>query len=243
MGFSGWKNYWGPLRLESENNFRHLKIKLIISAWANSRLLQFHFQYSTRSTLVIYMYLTYTNDSIYFWKNNPSFGIRWDTKIVLIGLNHWGHSKGDSRVRTMQNLLTNTTKTWRNVMLLFIKLKKLFKSASFRISPRSFEQHKLHVLILHCYFTQTISFKSFTANTIQTKGQRTLNIEHTSWIHAQIFVMLEWLHRCRWRMLKTKCVGDKIKMLVTVSAISVTNIHYLLTLAFGSNIQKMSPQA
>ena len=117
---------------------------------------------------------------IYFWKNNPSFGIRWDTKIVLIGLNHWGHSKGDSRVRTMQNLLTNTTKTWRNVMLLFIKLKKLFKSASFRISPRSFEQHKLHVLILHCYFTQTISFKSFTANTIQTKGQRTSNIKRTA---------------------------------------------------------------
>ena len=50
----------------------------------------------------------------------------------------------------MQNLLTNTTKTWRNVMFLFIKLKNLFKSASFRISPRSpIEQHKLHVLILH----------------------------------------------------------------------------------------------
>ena len=63
MGFSVENTVEGlNLRLESENNFRHLKIKLIISAWANSRLLQFQFQYSTRSTLVIYMYLTYTND-------------------------------------------------------------------------------------------------------------------------------------------------------------------------------------
>ena len=86
----------------------------------------------------------------------------------------------------MQNLLTNTTKTWRNVMLLFIKLKKLFKSASFGISPRSFEQHKLHVLILHCYFTQTISFKSFTANRLQTTGHRTSNMD------VQKFAMLDF---------------------------------------------------
>ena len=38
-------------------------------------------------------------------------------------------------------------------------------------------------------------------------------------------------------MLETKCVGDNYKMLVTVLAILVTNIHYLL----GTNIEKMSP--
>ena len=49
-----------------------------------------------------------------------------------------------------------------------------------------------------------------------------------------------WLHRCWWRMLETKYVGDNYKMLVTVLAILVTNIHYLFTLASGTNIQKMS---
>ena len=43
-----------------------------------------------------------------------------------------------------------------------------------------------------------------------------------------------WLHRCRWRMLETKCVGDNYKMLVTVLTTLVTNIHYLLTLASGT---------
>ena len=42
---------------------------------------------------------------------------------------------------------------------------------------------------------------------------------------------LDWLHRCWWRMLKTKCVGDNFVMLVTVLAILVTNI------------QKMSPRS
>ena len=42
-------------------------------------------------------------------------------------------------------------------------------------------------------------------------------------------------------MLETKCVGINFKMLVTVLAILVTNIHYLFTLASGTNIQKMSP--
>ena len=52
-----------------------------------------------------------------------------------------------------------------------------------------------------------------------------------------------WLHRCWWRMLETKCVGDNLMMLVTVLAISVTKILYLLTLAAGTNIQKMSPRS
>ena len=36
-----------------------------------------------------------------------------------------------------------------------------------------------------------------------------------------------WLHRCWWRTLETKCVGDYFRMSVTVSAILVTNIRYL----------------
>ena len=44
-------------------------------------------------------------------------------------------------------------------------------------------------------------------------------------------------------MLETKCVGDNIKMLVTVLAILVTNIHYLFILASGTDIQKMSPRS
>ena len=51
------------------------------------------------------------------------------------------------------------------------------------------------------------------------------------------------LHRCWCRMLVTKCVGDNFKMLVTVLAISVTNILYLLTVALGTNMQKMSPRS
>ena len=42
-------------------------------------------------------------------------------------------------------------------------------------------------------------------------------------------------------MLETKCVGDNFEMLVTVSAVFVISLLYLLTLASGTNIQKMSP--
>ena len=42
-------------------------------------------------------------------------------------------------------------------------------------------------------------------------------------------------------MLEMKCVGDNYNMLVTDLAIFVTNIHYLFTLATGTNIQKMLP--
>ena len=41
----------------------------------------------------------------------------------------------------------------------------------------------------------------------------------------------------------TKCVGDNFKMLVTLLAILVTNIRYLLTLGSGTNFQKMSPRS
>ena len=34
-----------------------------------------------------------------------------------------------------------------------------------------------------------------------------------------------WWHRCWWRMLETKCVGDNYKRLVTVLALLITNIH------------------
>jgi len=49
------------------------------------------------------------------------------------------------------------------------------------------------------------------------------------------------LHRFWGRMLDTKCVGDK--MLVTVLAILVINIIYLIILVSGTNIQKMSPRS
>ena len=42
------------------------------------------------------------------------------------------------------------------------------------------------------------------------------------------------LHRCWWRMLETKCVGDNYNMLVTILAILITDIHYLFTLAVGN---------
>ena len=48
------------------------------------------------------------------------------------------------------------------------------------------------------------------------------------------------LHRCWWRMLETKCVGDNFKMLVMIL---VTNILYLLKWASGTIIQKMSPRS
>ena len=37
----------------------------------------------------------------------------------------------------------------------------------------------------------------------------------------------KWPHRCWWRMLETKCVGDNFEMLVMVSDVFVTNILYL----------------
>ena len=49
------------------------------------------------------------------------------------------------------------------------------------------------------------------------------------------------LHRCWWRMLETEFVGDNYMMLVAVLVILVANIHYLFTLASGTNIPKMSP--
>ena len=42
-------------------------------------------------------------------------------------------------------------------------------------------------------------------------------------------IKMNWLHRCWWRMLETKCVGENFKMLVTILAILVTKILYLLT--------------
>ena len=47
------------------------------------------------------------------------------------------------------------------------------------------------------------------------------------------------LHRCGWRMLATKSVGDNHKMLLTVLTILITNIHYLFTMASRPTIQKI----
>ena len=46
------------------------------------------------------------------------------------------------------------------------------------------------------------------------------------------------LHRWLWRMLEMKCVADNLQILVTLLAMSVTNILYFLILASGTNIQK-----
>ena len=53
------------------------------------------------------------------------------------------------------------------------------------------------------------------------------------------------LHQWWWRMLGTKCVGDNLKMLVTVSAILVTNTlyHTILKLAADTNIKNISPRS
>ena len=42
-------------------------------------------------------------------------------------------------------------------------------------------------------------------------------------------------------MFETKCVGDNYKMLVTVLAILVTKIHYVLPLVSGTKISILSP--
>ena len=60
------------------------------------------------------------------------------------------------------------------------------------------------------------------------------------WFNCKVNVYYR-LHRCWWRMLKTKCVGDNFEILVTVLAVFVTNILCCLTLASGTYIQKMSP--
>ena len=52
---------------------------------------------------------------------------------------------------------------------------------------------------------------------------------------------LNWLHRCWWQMLETKCVGDNFEMLVTFLAVFVTNILYLLTYD-GVNVGHQQPK-
>ena len=59
--------------------------------------------------------------------------------------------------------------------------------------------------------------------------------------HSQLRNWSNRLHRCWWRMLETKCVGNNYEMLVTVFAIMVTIIQYLFTLALGTSIKKVSP--
>ena len=59
-------------------------------------------------------------------------------------------------------------------------------------------------------------------------------ISPTSLINSCESISNFWLHRCWWRMLEEKYVGDKFEMLVTVFAVFDTNILYLLTLASSS---------
>ena len=58
------------------------------------------------------------------------------------------------------------------------------------------------------------------------------------WVESEWKILRIRAHRCWWRMLETKCVGDNFEILVTVLAVFVTNILNLLTLASGTNIQK-----
>ena len=50
--------------------------------------------------------------------------------------------------------------------------------------------------------------------------------------------MIIRLHRCWWRMLETKYVGDNFEMLVTVLAVFVTNILYILALVQPSTTKR-----
>ena len=49
------------------------------------------------------------------------------------------------------------------------------------------------------------------------------------------------LNGCWWRILETKCAGDNFRMLMTVMAILVIDIHNLFSFAPGINIYKSSP--
>ena len=63
-----------------------------------------------------------------------------------------------------------------------------------------------------------------------TRHNDKMTMEKGEW--AWSFTKMEtpkWLQRCCWQMLETKCVGDNLKILMTVSAILVTNILYHLT--------------
>ena len=66
------------------------------------------------------------------------------------------------------------------------------------------------------------------------QSYRAVNLPNYIWSSTR-------LHRCWWRMLESKCVGVKFKVLVTVLTILVRNNHYLFTWASGTNIRKMSP--
>ena len=57
---------------------------------------------------------------------------------------------------------------------------------------------------------------------------------------AAILVSSLQLHQCWWRMLETNCVGDNFRILVTVLAILITNIHFLLGLASSKPSVKSS---
>ena len=56
-----------------------------------------------------------------------------------------------------------------------------------------------------------------------------ISFEIQIWDQTLYFTDIFWLHRCRWRMLETKCVDDNFEMLVTVLVVFVTSILYLLT--------------
>ena len=87
---------------------------------------------------------------------------------------------------------------------------------------------------------------------LQQKYQEEFQQAYKDWIHLhklqqqlinirEIKLIRGW-HRCWWRILERRCVGDNFEMFVTVLTVFVTNILYLSTLACGASIQKLSPR-
>ena len=69
------------------------------------------------------------------------------------------------------------------------------------------------------------------------------HIEKVTNIKKKVFNIISLPATSVTSMLETECVGDNYKILVTVLAIFITNIHYFFALqvASGTNIQRMSP--
>ena len=75
---------------------------------------------------------------------------------------------------------------------------------------------------------------------VRVKSSHTLKI---IWLDlcALFFAHKDRLHRCWWRIITTKCVGDNYTILMTVLSILITNIYYIFTLMYSvNNIHKSS---
>ena len=111
------------------------------------------------------------------------------------------------------------------------RIKTIF--LEFRITSKSNLTAKIVIFTLKCQ--RSPIYEKFCAQKWYTRKWYT---QKPKILHSKT---LNRLHRLWWRILETKCVGDNFEMLVTVLAVSVNNIRYLLTEASGTNNQKMSP--